>query len=284
MMTAIPTDKPVPEKRQPAAVIDTEVSTFIPPPADAVDCFRHGPVQRPPASSAGNRRAAAFITAQLAQQHRSVSRHRTHPHDRKFLEIFLARRIEQAYTKEQILRYYLDRIYFGQGLYGAETTAYAFFGCSVQQLNLSQCALLAGMISSPNASSPWKDIDAAKAARSRALTRMVRANDITQAEADRAEKAPLSLRPRPDFGGGFATSEVRRQLEQTIDSRYHRGRRSQRFSTTIGGHLQNVAGNCARGYTSTKSRPQRANVTPMVLAIRIRDCRTKMSSKEPSLP
>ena len=54
-------------------------------------------------------------------------------YNRKFLEIFLANRIERAYTKEQILRYYLDRIYFGQGLYGAQTTAYAFFGVPVQQ-------------------------------------------------------------------------------------------------------------------------------------------------------
>jgi penicillin-binding protein 1A len=159
----------------------------------------------------GARQGGSTITQQLARN--SIGElERTY--DRKLLEIFLAHRIEDAYTKEQILRYYLDRIYFGQGLYGAETTANAFFGCSGRQLNLAQCALLAGMISSPNSSSPWKDIDAAKAARDRALTRMVKAGYITQADADKAAKAPLALRPRPDFGGGFAISEVRRQLEQ----------------------------------------------------------------------
>jgi len=89
----------------------------------------------------GSRQGGSTITQQLGRN--SIGQmQRTY--DRKLLEIFLAHRIEQAYTKEQILRYYLDRIYFGQGLYGAETTAYAFFGIPARQLNVAQCALLAG--------------------------------------------------------------------------------------------------------------------------------------------
>jgi penicillin-binding protein 1A len=187
----------------------------------------------------GGRQGGSSITQQLARN--SIGRmERTY--NRKLLEIFLAGRIERAYTKDQILRYYLDRIYFGQGLYGAQTTAYAFFNVPVQQLNLAQCALLAGMISSPNASSPWKDIKAAKAARDRALERMVRGNYITKAEADRASRAPLALRPRPDFGGGFATSEVRRQLEQILDeTTIEQG--GLKISTTVDPRLQSAAEN-----------------------------------------
>lgn len=187
----------------------------------------------------GIRQGGSTITQQLARN--SIGQlQRTY--DRKLLEIFLAHRIEQSYTKEQILRYYLDRIYFGQGLYGAETTAYAFFGCPASKLNLAQCALLAGMISSPNASSPWKDIKMARAARDHALTRMVKAGYITQTEADKAQKAPLALRPRPDFGGGFATSEVRRQLEQILDpTAIQQG--GLKISTTIDAHLQGIAEN-----------------------------------------
>lgn len=232
----MPVNKPVP-KLLADAVIDTEDRRF----------YSHGAVDYIGMARAavsnfighGSRQGGSTITQQLARN--SIGRlERTY--DRKFLEIFLAYRIEQAYTKEQILRYYLDRIYFGQGLYGAETTAYAFFGCSVHQLSLAQCALLAGMISSPNASSPWKDIKAARAARDRALTRMVRAKDITQAEADRASKAPLALRPRPDFGGGFATSEVRRQLEQILDTpQIEQG--GLKIFTTIDSRLQTIAEN-----------------------------------------
>jgi penicillin-binding protein 1A len=233
---AMPTDKPVP-KLLAEAVIAAEDRRFY--SHGAVDYFGMARAAVSNFIGHGNRQGGSTITQQLARN--SIGRlERTY--DRKFLEIFLAFRIEQAYTKEQILRYYLDRIYFGQGLYGAETTAYAFFGCSVHQLNLAQCALLAGMISSPNASSPWKDVEAAKAARSRALTRMVRANYITQAEADRTEKVSLSLRPRPDFGGGFATSEVRHQLEQILDSNtIEEG--GLKIFTTIDAHLQSVAEN-----------------------------------------
>ncbi len=219
------------------AVVDTEDRRFY--SHGAIDLYGMARAAVSNLGGHGSRQGGSTITQQLGRN--SIGQlQRTY--DRKLLEIFLAHRIEQAYTKDQILRYYLDRIYFGQGLYGAETTANAFFGVSASQLNLAQCALLAGMISSPNSSSPWKDIDAARAARDRSLVKMVRAGDITQAQADKAKKAPLALRPRPDFGGGFATSEVRRQLEQILDSTtIQEG--GLKISTTIDPRLQAVAEN-----------------------------------------
>jgi penicillin-binding protein 1A len=235
---ALPIDQPVPELLW-KAVVATEDRRF----------FNHGGIDplgiaRAAVSNivhrgGGGRQGGSTITQQLARN--SIGQmQRTY--DRKLLEIFLAHRIELAYTKQQILRYYLNRIYFGQGLYGAETTANAFFGIPAAKMNLAQCALLAGMISSPNASSPWKDITMAKAARDRALDRMVKAGYVTQAEADKAQKAPLALRPRPDFGGGFATSEVRRQLETILDSStIQQG--GLKIFTTIDAHLQGIAEN-----------------------------------------
>jgi penicillin-binding protein 1A len=68
---------------------------------------------------------------------------------------------------------------------------------------------------------------------------MVQAHDITQADADKAMKAPLALRPRPTFGGGFATSEVRRQLESILDeTTVEQG--GLKIFTTIDSHLQSV--------------------------------------------
>jgi penicillin-binding protein 1A len=233
---ALPSDQPVP-KLLAQAVVATEDRRF----------YEHGGIDPYGIARAfvvdltghGGRQGASTITQQLARN--SIGRmERTY--NRKFLEIFLANRIEVAYTKQQILRYYLDRIYFGQGLYGAETTAYAFFGVPASKLNVAQCALLAGMISSPNASSPWKNIENAKAARDRALARMVKAGVITQADSDKWHKAALALRPRPDFGGGFATSEVRRQLETILDTNtVERG--GLKIFTTIDSHLQGVAEN-----------------------------------------
>jgi penicillin-binding protein 1A len=231
---ALPADAPVP-KLLAQAVVDTEDRRF----------YQHGAIDPWGIARAlmvdllhhGGREGASTITQQLARN--SIGRmERTY--NRKLLEIFFAHRIELAYSKDQILRYYLDRIYFGQGLYGAETTAYAFFGTPASKLNLAQCALLAGMISSPNASSPWKDIEAARTARDRALAKMIRAGDITQKEADDARRKPLALRPRPDFGGGFATSEVRRQLDTLLDpTMVQQG--GLKIFTTIDAHLQSVA-------------------------------------------
>lgn len=231
---ALPANQPVP-KLLAEAVVATEDRRFY--SHGAIDPY--GMVRAVVSNFGhhGSRQGGSTITQQLARN--SIGQlQRTY--DRKFLEIFLAHRIERAYTKEQILRYYLDRIYFGQGLYGAETTANAFFGIPASKLNLAQSALLAGMISSPNASSPWKDINAARAARDRALDRMVKAGYITQQDADKAQGAPLALRPRPDFGGGFATSEVRHQLEQILDpTLVQQG--GLKIYTTIDSRLQTIS-------------------------------------------
>jgi penicillin-binding protein 1A len=233
---ALPPDQPVPELLK-QAVVATEDRRFY--KHGAIDPFGIARALVVDILHRGGREGASTITQQLARN--SIGRmERTY--DRKFLEIFFAHRIELSYSKDQILRYYLDRIYFGQGLYGAETTSYAFFGVPASKLNLPQCALLAGMISSPNASSPWKDIDAAREARDRALAKMIRAGYITQEQADAARKKPLALRPRPDFGGGFATSEVRRQVESILDpTMVQQG--GLKIFTTIDSHLQSVGEN-----------------------------------------
>lgn len=161
----------------------------------------------------GIRQGASTITQQLARN--SIGRfERTY--DRKLLEIFLALRIEQRFTKEQILGAYLNRIYYGQGIYGAETAANAFFGKSVGDLDLSESALLAGMISGPNSFSPWKNYNLALAARTRALSRMEKEHAITTVQRKQAEAQPLSLRPRTSFAGSYYQDEIRKILETYI--------------------------------------------------------------------
>ncbi len=166
-------------------------------------------------TGSGIRQGASTITQQLARN--SIGRfERTY--DRKLLEVFLALRIERRFSKEQILRSYLNRIYYGQGIYGAETAASAFFGKSVGALDLSESALLAGMISGPNSFSPWKNYNLALASRSRALARMAKEGVITEAQRKQAEAQPLSLRPRTSFAGSYYQDEIRKILEQYIDA------------------------------------------------------------------
>ena len=115
------------------------------------------------------RQGASTITQQLARNSFSL-KERTYR--RKLLEIFLARRIEDRFGKQKIMELYLNRIYFGGGLYGAEAAARGYFGKTASEMSLAECATLAGLIKSPNNLSPWADPEASKEARNYALSRM----------------------------------------------------------------------------------------------------------------
>src|SRR5882762_4560682 len=91
------------------------------------------------------RQGASTITQQLARNSFAL---KGKTFRRKSLEIFVARRIEDTHSKQNILELYLNRIYFGGGLYGAEAAARGYFGKRARDLSLSECAMLAGIIKS----------------------------------------------------------------------------------------------------------------------------------------
>ena len=75
--------------------------------------------------------------------------------ERKIKEIILAFQIELTYTKREILEMYFNQIYFGSGAHGIESAAQVYFGKHVNQLDLPECALLAGMPQLPNVYNPY---------------------------------------------------------------------------------------------------------------------------------
>jgi penicillin-binding protein 1A len=91
---------------------------------------------------------------------------------RKVSEAVLAYRVEQRYTKDQILEMYLNTIYFGHGAYGVQTAAKTYFGKPVQQLTLPEAAMIAGVIKSPGRYSPYLQAEAAKNRRDTVLKQM----------------------------------------------------------------------------------------------------------------
>jgi penicillin-binding protein 1A len=93
------------------------------------------------------REGGSTITQQLARNSFALGGRDL---NRKILEAFVALRIEASYTKEQILGFYTNRIYFGSGLYGLETASRAYFAKSSSELTLQEAAMLAGLIRSPN--------------------------------------------------------------------------------------------------------------------------------------
>jgi penicillin-binding protein 1A len=137
---------------------------------------------------------------------------------RKFKEMALALRIEQRYTKREILSLYLNQIYFGNGAYGVEAAARIYFGKSVRDLNLAECAMLAGLPRSPNRYSPFRAPAGALARRAYVLSRMTRANIVTQLQADEAAKEPLPASPTTTVRG--ADSYIVEYIRQKIEERF----------------------------------------------------------------
>ncbi|MBV9391472.1 MAG: PBP1A family penicillin-binding protein [Verrucomicrobia bacterium] len=139
------------------------------------------------------REGGSTITQQLARNSFSLGGRNL---SRKVLEAFLAFRIDSSYSKEQILGFYENRIYFGSGLYGLETASQAYFGKSASKLDLSEAALLAGLIRSPNRYSPITNYQGAIQQRNEVLDRMQELKMITPKQAAAAKNSTVRVQTR----------------------------------------------------------------------------------------
>ncbi|PYK84003.1 MAG: hypothetical protein DME41_04430 [Verrucomicrobia bacterium] len=184
------------------------------------------------------RQGASTITQQLARNSFAL---KGKTYRRKLLEIFVARRIEENFSKQKILELYLNRIYFGGGLYGAEAASRGYFGKPVRELSLSECATLAGLIKSPNRLSPWTDKAASRDARNYALTRMRDLGYIDDSKYAAAQAPELVVGNRQNAQGqNYAVDYIRQQVINAVgwDRAMNEGFR---IHTTIDGELQKVA-------------------------------------------
>src|SRR5437667_1361666 len=161
--------------------------------------------------SGSAKEGASSITQQLARNSLPLGGRTL---NRKILEAMVALRIEQKFTKQQILELYMNRIYFGSGCYGVETASQAYFGKDAFKLNLSEAALLAGLIRSPNRFSPLKNPEGAILQRNAVLDRMLELKKITSADAKRAKVAKVTSHPRrlPFIQENYAMDAVQRDL------------------------------------------------------------------------
>jgi penicillin-binding protein 1A len=112
---------------------------------------------------------------------------------RKVAESVLAMRVEQIFTKDQILEMYLNQVYWGHNNYGAQTAAQSYFGKSVEKLNLAEAALMSGLIQAPESLSPFVSLKEAKKRQAVVLSRMVELKWITPQEKAAALKTPITL-------------------------------------------------------------------------------------------
>ena len=112
---------------------------------------------------------------------------------RKIQEAMLALEIEHKYSKKEILEMYMNQIYFGQGAYGIQTAAKTYFNKDVNELTLTQCAILAGLPKSPNYYSPFNNLNEAKKRKNVVLDQMVKYGYVSAAEAEDAKNQDLGL-------------------------------------------------------------------------------------------
>src|ERR1700736_4549810 len=137
---------------------------------------------------------------------------------RKLLEVMVALRIEQTFTKQQILELYINRIYFGAGCYGVETASQAYFGKHASELNLSEGALLAGLIRSPNRFSHLKNPEGAALQRDAVLDRMAELKNISAGQATQAKSARVDAHPKRmlQIQENYAMDAVQRDLNAIL--------------------------------------------------------------------
>ncbi len=116
---------------------------------------------------------------------------------RKIFEMAYAIRVEQQYSKKQILEFYLNSIYFGHGTWGVQGGAEVYFGKPVQELNTAECALISGLAKSPEYYSPYRNPIAALERRNLVLKLMLRHGYLNKAEVERFKQEPLNSLDRP---------------------------------------------------------------------------------------
>ena len=155
------------------------------------------------------------ITQQVIKPFLAASEDRSYK--RKLKEAILAYRIEKTFTKEEILSVYLNQIYLGYGAYGVEAAAENYFRKSVKELNLAECAMLAGLPKAPSRYSPLTRPEKTKKRQVYVLNRMVARGCITDAQAVEAMNTKFDIKPRRNWYKEtipYYAEHIRRYIEK----------------------------------------------------------------------
>lgn len=137
------------------------------------------------------------ITQQLTKN-ALLSPERTYK--RKAEELFLAVKIEKVYKKNEILQMYLNQVYFGGGAWGISNASKKYFDKDIKDVSISEAAMLAGLLHSPNYLNPYNHYDLAMKRRNVVLSKMRELGMITAAEERQAKKENIRLK---DGGGSY---------------------------------------------------------------------------------
>ncbi|MGF1474281.1 MAG: penicillin-binding protein 1A [Geminicoccaceae bacterium] len=198
-------------------------------------------------------RGASTITQQVAKNFLLTNEVSL---ERKFKEALLAFRIEEAFTKDQILELYLNEIFLGFRAYGVAAAALNYFNKSLDELTVAEAAYLGGVPKAPSHYHPVRARDQALSRRAYVIDRMLEDGYITEAEAEEAHDEPLEVRfrePTEIFRADYFAEEVRRILNASYgEEELYEGGLSVR--TTVSPQLQDIADRALRDGLSAYDR------------------------------
>lgn len=183
---------------------------------------------------------ASTLTMQLVKN-LFLTRERTF--SRKLAEAILAIRVEQVFSKDDILEMYLNNIYWGHNNYGIQTAAESYFNKSAGELNLAEAAVLAGLIQAPEQYSPFLDYSSTKARQAQVLARMRTLNWITPEEEKAALQAPLLI-GKPTAWSRSKSPFITEAVIKELEARFGKDKLLQggiRVQTTIDMNFQKMA-------------------------------------------
>ena len=212
----------------------------------------------------GQQQGGSTLTQQLARNSLDELGQRKSL-DRKLLEAFVALRVERNYSKEEILSHYMNRIYFGSGVYGIEMASKVYFGKSASELSFSEAAMIAGIIRAPTKASPFTNLKRAHAERDMVLDRLLLADceairtryHITPAAIAAAKQQPLRVvaAKRVSTQENYAMDMVMRELDVLLDDD-QQSQGGLKIYTTIDPVLQDEAQKALdRALTKIEQRP-----------------------------
>ncbi|MGX2944752.1 PBP1A family penicillin-binding protein [Enterococcus alishanensis] len=176
-------------------------------------------------SDSGGLQGGSTLTQQLVKLSVFSTKASDQTLKRKAQEAWLATRLEKEKSKQEILTYYINKVYMGNGLYGMKTASETYYGKNLSDLSIAETALLAGLPQAPNSYEPYEHAEAAKKRRDTVLYTMLENDKITQSEYDEAVATDIQAGLQPLNTGDNTTrkivdnylTEVINQIEEETD-------------------------------------------------------------------
>ena len=232
----VPLDRIAPELKQ--AVIAVEDSNFY--EHKGINPYSVGRAFWANYQKGGVSEGASTITMQLVKN-LFLTRERTLT--RKLAEAILAIRVEQVFTKDEILEMYLNNIYWGHNNYGVQTAAETYFNKSAAELNLAEATVMAGLIQAPEQYSPFTNYQATKLRQATVIERMRVLGWISDLEAAETKQDPLMV-GKPTAWRKSKSPFITEAVVAELEERFGKERVQQgglRVQTTVDLYFQKMA-------------------------------------------